>query len=59
MLKYLLSFLAVAYCYDRDYLMECWNIYDPNTEKDKLSLCVNARHYEQMWRDCVFNNYNN
>ena len=60
MLKYLLlSLLAIANCYDRDYLLECWDIYDPNIEKDKLSLCVKSRHYQTMWEECAFNNYNN
>ena len=51
----LLSLLAIANCYDRDYLIECWDEY---TDNEKINLCVRYRHYETMWRDCQFNNLN-
>jgi hypothetical protein len=53
----LLSCLNV-FSYDRNALLECWNIYNPNTEKDKLSLCVRSNHWEQMFLDCAFGDNN-
>ena len=52
MLKYLLlTLLACVQSYNRDYLLGCWDMY---SEREKITLCVGSRHYENLWKECEF-----
>jgi len=53
---FVLLSLGFSSAYDRDSILTCFEDF---TEQEKINLCVRWKHYETMWRDCAFNNYNN
>jgi hypothetical protein len=50
-----LMLLISVFGYDREYILECYNLYPDHQELK--SLCIQLRHYQSMWEDCEFYNF--